>query len=221
MDYIQSLIGKSIDVEISGKSVFQGILIDAGLDLIVIDNGQKFVYIPLVHIQNLKQSTVQRPHLEHVFTVHDSDQADKISYRKVLENAKGRFIEIYITGNQSFSGYLTSIMNDYFVFHSPVFKTIFVSIEHVKWIIPYPDNITPYAMDKDRFLFVPNSLPLSRTFKQQCKKLEGVFAVFDLGFDSDKVGLIEKVDGNKIELRIANGDKLVWNLQHLKTFHVP
>ncbi|WP_235615555.1 DUF2642 domain-containing protein [Brevibacillus reuszeri] len=125
MDYIQSLIGKSIDVEISGKSVFQGILIDAGLDLIVIDNGQKFVYIPLVHIQNLKQSTAQRPHLEHVFTVHDSDQADKISYRKVLENAKGRFIEIYITGNQSFSGYLTSIMNDYFVFHSPRFQNNF------------------------------------------------------------------------------------------------
>ncbi|MGG1660557.1 DUF2642 domain-containing protein [Brevibacillus sp. NRS-1366] len=220
MDFIQRLLGKSIDIEISGKNFFQGVLIDAGLDLIVIDNGQTFIYFPLVHVQHLKQATIPKPHLEHVIAETAHEQMEKISYRKILDNAKGRFIEIY-TENQSFSGYLTSIMNDYFVFHSPVFKTIFVSIDHVKWIIPYPDNLTPYSLDKKHFPIIPNTIPLSRTFKQQCKKLEGHFAVFDLGMESDKVGLVEKVDGNKIELITANGETLLWNLQHLKTFHLP
>jgi hypothetical protein len=221
MDYVHTLIGKCIDVEISGKNFHQGILIDAGLDIIVIYNGEKYIYIPFVHIQHLKQSTLKKEQIEYDPEEQPKEQMDKISYRKVLDNARGRFVEIYITGNQAISGYLTSIMNDYFVFYSPVFKTMFVSLDHLKWIIPYPDNLTPYTLDKKHFPIHPNSIPLSRTFFQQCKRLEGSFIVFDLGMQPNKIGMLEKVEGSQVELRTANGETLLWNLHHLKTFHLP
>jgi hypothetical protein len=221
MNYLRQLIGKTIDIEISGKNLFRGILIDASLDLIVIYKEQKYFYIPFVHVQNVKISSIQAGELEIDPEIAINEQTDSLSYRAMLENAKGRFVELYVTGKTTIHGYLTSILNDYFVFYSPVCKTIFISLDHVKWVIPYPLNLTPYSLGNHHFPVNPTTIPLSRTFEQQCKRLEGNLIVFDLGDHPNKIGLLEKVENHKLELKTANGETLLWNLRHLKAFHVP
>ena len=61
IDFVD-LIGKNIEVEISGGSFHKGILLDSGLDIIVMYDGrnQHFLYIPFVHIQRLKETILDK-----------------------------------------------------------------------------------------------------------------------------------------------------------------
>ncbi|UOF89657.1 DUF2642 domain-containing protein [Fodinisporobacter ferrooxydans] len=226
MSNLQTLLGKLVDVEISGNNCFQGILIDYGLDILTVYN-KRFLYIPIVHIQQIKLSQWKGTELDPIGELPIKEESEKesetISFRKILNHAKGSFIEIYVTGNKTLHGYLTSIMNDYFVFHSPVYKTVYVSMNHLKWLIPYSANDTPYQLNHDTIPFHPANVSLARTFRDQCKKMEGKLAVFDLGDHPNKIGLLKQVnvDNNLLELVVANGEQVHWNLQHLKTLFIP
>lgn len=56
----EDLIGKYIEVEISGGNFYKGILVDSGLDIIVMYDGknQHFLYIPFIHVQRLKETSL-------------------------------------------------------------------------------------------------------------------------------------------------------------------
>jgi hypothetical protein len=221
MNTMRAFIGKQIEMEITGRKLpIRGFLIDIGSDIAVVHNGMQFLYVPIIHLQYM--SLCQQI---------DSDIADPpdppfenqtdISYRKVLMNAKGIFTELYITGNQTIHGYLTSIMNDFFVFYSPVFRSVFISMHHMKYLIPYSPNVTPYSLKQDRFPLNPSSLSLARTFEQQLKKLEGEFVILDLGENPNKIGLLRSVQNNMLELVTADGRTIFLHMEHVKTVHVP
>ena len=113
------------------------------------DKNQHFLYIPIVHIQKLKETILDKEDPSYQPPSERPIETDPISFRKALMIAKGLFVQVYVTGNKSIHGYLTSIMNDYFVFHSPVYKTMFIAMNHVKWLIPYPANATPYSLNEN------------------------------------------------------------------------
>ncbi len=221
----KGLIGEEVKIEISGNKTFSGILIDIGLDILVIYDGSKYAYIPILHIHNIKDKksdsnkvdATEKPSGSMPFQTEN----ESISYRKILLNAKGQFVEIFITGNKPLHGYITSVLNDYIVFYSPVFKTIFISMQHLKWLTPYTSNLTPYTLNKALLPVVPSTIPLSRTFEDQIKKYEGQLLVFNLGDHPDKVGLLSSISNNTVELVTAEGHTLYWKLSHLKSVHTP
>jgi hypothetical protein len=216
-------MGKNIEIEISGGNFYSGILVDSGLDILVLYVGRsnRFFYIPTVHIQRVKEakvdqnSVVYEPPSEKPL----EPESQTISFRGILTNAKGRFVEVYVTGNKSIHGYLTSIMNNHFVFYSPVYKTVFISMEHVKWLIPYPEHSTPYSINNQTLPAAPASIPLARSFEDQCKKLENQLVVIDGGDSSEKIGLLQKVWNNHLTLITAERDIVYRNLEHVKTIH--
>jgi hypothetical protein len=215
-------IGKNVEIEISGGSFHRGILIDAGLDIIVIYEGKtnSFLYIPFVHIQRLKELKIMEEDTTYDPPSVKPIETEALSYRKILMTAKGMFIQVYVTGNKSIHGYLTSIMNDYFVFHSPAYKTMFISMNHVKWLIPYPPHTTPYSLDNQKFQLSPPPSSLARTFEEQLKKLENQLVIFDGGDHSEKIGLLQKVRNNKAILITAEGEPIYRNLEHIKTIQL-
>lgn len=226
MSCLDELTGKYVDIELSGHKYFSGPLLEDGPDILVIHQEQtdSVYYIPLVHVQRINpisdaNEVAPLPARDHPFRADN----ETTSFRKVLMHARGHFVEIYVSGKTTIHGYLTSVMNDYFVFHSPVYKTIFVNIEHLKWIMPYPDNVIPYALDAESVPHrtAPTSLP--RTFKELCKRLTGNMVVFDMGDDPNKIGQMKGVDPdtNMAELYTANGAKQLLNLHHLKTVYLP
>jgi hypothetical protein len=221
MSVLRQFIDKEIEVEISGNHIIIGKLIDFGLDLMVLLHEQRFFYIPLVHVQNLKASSQFNEEVGNLPESPIDYQSEILSFRKILNHAKGRFVENYVTGDKTIPGYLTSIMNDYFVFYSPVYKAIFVSMNHLKWLIPYSPDLTPYSLSNQSLPVNPISISLSRTFEEQVKKLAGNLVVFDLGDNPDKVGLLQKADNQIIELVNANGEKVCWNTHHIKTVYIP
>lgn len=220
MNLLKQFLGKLVDIEISGDKRFTGILIDIGLDIDVIYDGTNYIYIPAAHIQNISRSNKHKEN-ELIYPDDPHQQENDISFRKVLNNAKGQFIELYISGTQSIHGFITSILTNYFVFYSPIFKTMFIPFFHLKWLIPYQYKKAPYSLDKILLPIHSSEITLARTFEEQIKKLEGNIVVFDLGHQANKIGLLKKVEQNIVELVTAGEQTIYFNIQHLKMVHSP
>jgi hypothetical protein len=219
---MQNLIGKKVEVEVTGKTIFQGILIDLGQDILVLFNGKDYFYIPLLHVHNLRVNDLielETNGTDPVSPINDEQTA--ISYRKTLLNAKGRFVEIFVTGNKSVHGYVTNVLNDYFSFYSPIYKTMLISLNHLKWLTPYQTDLTPYTLDTTALPVKPSGITLQRSLEDQLKKLEGSLVVFDIGDHPYKIGLLKLIENNIAELVVASGESVFWKVSHLKSIHTP
>ncbi len=222
MSDFNHLIGQNVSIEMSGKIELFGMLIDAGVDIVVIYNRQYF-YIPMGHIQRIKLDLQNSYDWDENFQPEQPIREESdISYRKTLTNAKGNFVSLYIAGDKTIHGYLTSIMNDYFVFNSPAHHNVmYISMYHLKWLIPYSKNTSPYSLSSDLLPVKPSTISLARTFTEQCKKLENQIVILDNGDHQEKIGLLKKVYDDKVSLVTAGGENVYWNFQHLKTIHLP
>ncbi|MGZ4160115.1 MAG: DUF2642 domain-containing protein [Neobacillus sp.] len=214
--------GKYIKLEISGKKYISGLLCDIGSDLWVVFNGVDYLYIPIIHIQNwqfMKQDEID----EITFSDEPTpiyNHNEEISLRKTFTAAKGIFTEIYVTSNQSLHGYIISIMNNYFVFYSPIYKIMFISLNHLKWLIPYSNNQRPYGLSNANLPVNPSNITFARSFEVQIEKLTGELVVFNIGENENVIGKIQGIKNNFVELISAKEDPVFLNLQHIKTVHM-
>ncbi|MFC4768413.1 DUF2642 domain-containing protein [Effusibacillus consociatus] len=210
---IGSYIGMVVDIEISGDKKHLGTVIDIGSDLIVICTNNKYLYIPITHIQRIELSPNQ------------SDQSlppsqsllknkEQISFPQMLNHAKGGFVEIFVTGNQSLYGFIINVLDDYLVFDSLGYKTILIPLYHLKWLSPCPPNGQGTPVQ-------PSGSVLSRTLEEQLKRSEGKIVILDMGSSANKIGLMKKIENRVMELEMFNGKKVYWNLHHIKTVQFP
>jgi hypothetical protein len=216
-------VGNYIKLELSGNKPISGILIDIGSDLWVIYNGYDYLYIPTVHIQNWKFP--KKEEIDEIITLSDDQSPifnpnEEISLRKTLTAAKGIFTEIYVTSKQAVHGYIISIMNNYFVFYSPIYKTMFISLNHLKWLIPYTNNQRPYGLSNANLPVNPSNITFARSFEVQIEKLIGTLIVFNIGENESGMGKVMGIKNNFVELLTAKGDPVYLNLQHIKTVHM-
>ncbi|MFL8937735.1 DUF2642 domain-containing protein [Rossellomorea oryzaecorticis] len=216
-----SFIGKAVTVELTGKKEISGYLIDVGSEVLIIFNGEDYIYVSSIHIRSLRVVSIDELDIAEPTTGPQLEQEDELALRKILTSAKGVFIEIYLTGNQSIHGYITSIMNNYFTFYSPVYKTMYISLQHLKWLTPYSGSLSPYALGKDKLPVNPSQLSLARTYEIQLEKLTGNLVVFNLGLQPESIGKIEKVENSIIQLITAKGSSVYLNLQHIQSVHQP
>ena len=220
---IQSLLNEVIRVEISGKKLMNGTVIDLGSDMVVLYNGKDFVYIPLVHIQNIEgdlnnEGDINDPTvLPNIIT--EKNNVD-LSFEKILTEAKGKYIEIYVTGGQSLHGSIISIMNNYFVFHSPVYKTMYIALNHLKWIIPYSTNERLYDLDDHDIRLQSNNVRVEKNFGDQVKKIKNEIVVLNIGGSKSYIGKVNNVEDQIVEFQTARTHPVFLNLQHIKTLHL-
>ena len=219
---IKSNRGKYIKLELSGKKYISGLLCDIGSDVWVVFNGTDYLYLPAIHIQNwqyMKQEEID----EIAFSDEPApiyNNNEETSFRKTLNAARGIFTEIFVTSNQSLHGYIISIMNNYFVFYSHIYKTMFISLNHLKWLIPYSSNQRPYGLSNANLPVNPSNITFARSFEVQIEKLTGELIVFNIGENENVIGKIQGIKGNFVELISAKEDPVFLNLQHIKTMHM-
>ncbi|MWV45972.1 DUF2642 domain-containing protein [Paenibacillus sp. HJL G12] len=220
MESIRSLLGKYVELKISGcKIPIAGELVDLGSDIIVIFSETRYMYVPIHHLQHLRlsqdgedsSSDGKEPLVDHT----------NISYRKMLMNSRGIFTEIDLGGPSPLHGYVTSIMNDYFIFYSPLYHSVYIPLHHVKYICPLPPNMTPFYLSQHHFQLQQPAVSLSRTLEQQLEKFQNELVIFDLGESPLKAGLLKKVDNRIMELVEAGGNTIFLHCDHVKSVHLP
>ncbi len=221
MELLKNFINEQIYVEVSGNILHKGILIALGTDILVLYNGRDFLYIPIIHIHKINKKDDDTSNVNPFEGKWDDDSNETISFRKILNNARGLFSEITIANNQTIHGYVVSVMNNYVVFYSPVFKTVYISLQHLKWLIPYQDQQTPYALSKENLHVNPFAIPLARTFEEQLKRFMNQMVILDLGHDQNKVGQLQTIENNIVKLITARQIPSFVNLRHIKTIHIP
>lgn len=218
---ISDLQGKQIDVVMSGKICFQGRLVENGKDILILFDGQRYIYIPLIHVHRINRSSIINDDLDDPSETSLANDVSSISYRTILANAKGRFSEIFVTGNKSLHGYIFHVRSDYFAFYSPVYKMMLISLQHLKWLIPYNLKNPPYTLRDEKLLVIPYNKPLLPSLEEQLKKWEGELVVFDMGEDQMKIGFLKSVRNPMVELVVANGETVYLKLSHIKSTHLP
>ena len=219
---IQSLVKQVVKLEVSGKRIITGTVIDLGSDMIVLFTGIDFVYIPLNHVQNFKIDFDNENEIEDPAefpSITREDDKGNLSFGEVLTQAKGKFVEIYVTSDQSLHGCITHVMNNYFVFQSPIYKTMYITIDHLKWLIPYTGNKKPYGLDNHDVLLQKGDELLPSTFEAQVEKLKNEIVVFNMGGNKNLIGKINQVEAQIVEIQTARASSNYLNLNHIKTLH--
>jgi hypothetical protein len=212
-------MGENIKLEISGGKILTGILVEVGSDIVIIYNGKDFQYVPIVHVHHIRFPSESEQEIQQPVDPPIIDYEQELSVRKILTSAKGMFTEIYVTSNQPIHGYITSIMNNYFVFHSPVHKTMFISLNHLKWLIPYDNDQSPYSLPRQDLPLRPVNISLARSFEIQMEKQVGKLVIFNIGENPNTIGKLQGIRDNILELVTARGECLYLNVNHIKTMH--
>lgn len=224
MKMLQSLKNELIKMEISSGKILNGVIVDISSEIIVIYNGEKFVYVPIEHIQSFEidvenEENIQQPTETPSIDSHDDTEMTTLT---ILSKAQGIDVEIFVTGNKSLRGTITAIMSDYFVFKSPVYKTIFIPNKHLKWLIPYTgsDNLLPYGLTKEELSnSISNSQTYKNTFDLLIEQLINKLVVINLGEKQNQIGKIKNVNKNIFELILADSRSIYVNSSHVKTIY--
>lgn len=199
--------------------MLKGAIVDVGSDMIVLYNGEDYYYIPINHIHeltvnNYNENNVQVPSENPKLSANNAQ--DKWSLEKMLAQAVGIYVEIYVMGDQVLHGYISTIMNDYFVLQSPIYKTMYIKTEHLKWLIPYNDHQQPYKLPDSDFPLQTFSGPLSKTFDMQMETMKNKLVVCNLGEKSTYMGRLNNLEGQIVELQTARANPIYINLLHIK-----
>lgn len=219
---IQSLIKEVVQIEVSGKKLINGTVVDLGSDLMVLFNGTDFVYIPLNHIQSFgvdrnNENDIEDP-TEFPLIIANENK-DDLSFKEALTQATGKNVEIYVTDGQPLHGHITCIMNDYIVFFSPIYKTMYISVKHLKWLIPYPQSERLYDMDIPKKPIQSNNHSLASSFEEQVQKYKNTLVALNVGGNKSYIGIIKNVEKQVVEFQRARSAPFYLNLDHIKTLH--
>ena len=95
-----------------------------------------------------------------------------------------------------------------------------IPLQHLKWIIPYSSQSSPYKLSKENLPVNPCPISLARSFEVQLDKFTQQLVVFNLGIGTGNIGKIERVEENIIEIITAKGESSFVNIGHIQTVHL-
>lgn len=224
MSKLEQYVGEVISLEVAGGRYINGALIDFGPDIMVVFDSMNhyYYYLPLAHVKYFKLNTREDSSGCTDFSGKVmTDEVGLLSLRGVLDKAKDALLEIFVTGNHPIYGYISDVLSNYILFNSPVFKTMAIDVEHIKWLALTEKNQTFYSKGRTDFE-VEHTLTsvAAATFEQQLNKMIDKIIVLDMGTEPNKIGLVVNVSGDFIELINANEETYLLNTKHIKMFHM-
>lgn len=215
---MKKYIGEPVCVDLFGKKELIGILVDFGSDILVLFSQNDFYYIPLFHIRAIRSLSA-----EEAGSLSQSNSSitlsfdEQLSVKEILQAAaKGIFIKLNVTPSHSIHGYITHVLDNYLVLFSPVYRTIFIPIHHIKFLVPYPEGFLPYGIDFTKSAVSAIPTPLA-AFEDQLAKLKDSFVTVNVEEKDSINGLLLGKEAGFIELQTVNGRQVHLNIQHIKT----
>ncbi|CAM4336425.1 hypothetical protein [Paenibacillus tarimensis] len=223
-----------IEVQLAGtERTLRGTLAELGTDLAVVQSSGKPYYIPLHQICRMR---LKEQAADYCSPVEDTgagplfpdllgkarSEANAVSYRKMLLHAKGMFTEAVLDGSEEIlCGYMSSIMNDYLVFYSPVWHTVMVRLDRICYISPFSEGAAPFDLPPEQLPLRPSPLTLARTFEQQLHKMTGRLVAFNLDTGRGATGMLIRAEEKMICLCTVTG-RMEWlHASSVSSVHMP
>lgn len=210
-----------VTVSLIGDQLFKGIIFDSGSDIIVLFNGENFVYIPVSHIEYIVADTPDtefaEPSDSPIIPLEDNKR--NLTFESILKEAKGINQEICIINKKYLYGTVLEVMDDYLVFFSPVYKKIYIPIKHIKWLIPYTPNERPYGLSEAESSWKQAEEGFAVNFEKQLAVLLNKLIVLNMGEKTHHIGKVKSITGKMLELKTAKEKRTYVNIEHIQTIH--
>lgn len=209
-------------IEISGGKFLRGSIIDFSKEIVVLFDGNDYLYIPVTHVKNLTisnddEDSVSKPTNPPYI---NSKSTETLTLKTILSRAQGIYVELYVTGKVPIQGYISNIMDDYIIFESPLYKTMYISLNHLKWLIPYTSNQNPYGLTKEDFPIDQYSVQLPQTLDNLVKKIKDELVIINLGEKSHQIGKIIDFSNNYVEILTTRSVPYYINIYHIQTLSI-
>lgn len=193
-----------------GTAAVSGILAEWGQDVLVLyeENKKRFYYAPLVQTRQLRLLYAGEDEAMSLPEQPLIPFGEQATFRKALMGARGVYAEVLVVGG-SIYGYLSGIMNDFFVFCSPGYPVIFVPLHQLQYMSPTGALTAPYNLSAQQFPLRPAPPGMARNFEQQLHKLEDEFVMLAVD-ESDRItGLLEEVRDRTVVVTTAEGQPVI------------
>ncbi|MUT67138.1 hypothetical protein [Paenibacillus sp. NEAU-GSW1] len=213
MTLFNEYIGYEISLELFGSGTHTGILIDAGPDAIVLKKDNEYMYIATKHIHFIESLSGGASGDLNADRSHESHLTG-IPLSRIVSNAIGVPSQIKLDRHQYLYGTVTSVYDDYFEFASVSQGLLYVSLVHLKWIRPLPEDqqwFQPPANTEH------DSAPASpSTFSEWLLSAQGSSIIIDSGTAPHKFGHLQQSDYPFLKLLTADNKTIRYNAEHIK-----
>lgn len=209
-------------IEVSGGKFLRGSIIDFSTEIIVLFNGRDYLYIPVTHVKNVTisnndEDSVSKPTNPPCI---NSKSTETLTLKSILSRAQGMYVELYVTGKVPLQGYISNIMDDYIIFESPIYKTIYISLNHIKWLIPYISNQKPYGLTKEDFPIDLYSVQLPQTLDNLVKKIKDELVIINLGEKNYQIGKLVEFSDKFVEILTTRSVPYYINIHHIQCLSI-
>ncbi|XOS93618.1 hypothetical protein ACLMAB_09275 [Brevibacillus laterosporus] len=88
MEPISPFINQFVEVALPEEKQILGKVMDQGIDILVLYDGTRYIYVPWIHVKSIRQVTTD---LVNALEIQDSPiflNKEALSYRNILNNAK-------------------------------------------------------------------------------------------------------------------------------------
>ena len=96
---------------------------------------------------------------------------------------------------------------------------MYISLNHLKWLIPYAQNERPYGVDNQTITLQPNNDSLASNFEAQVEKFKNKIVVFNTDGNKSFIGKINSIEDQIVEIQTARANSVYLNTGHIKTLH--
>ncbi|MED3661552.1 hypothetical protein NST62_07250 [Ureibacillus sp. FSL K6-8385] len=218
-DIFQNLKKEIVAIEVSGGKLLNGCIVDSSDELIVLYVKNKFVYVPFEHIHSFYIDTENENNLQSPSEIPAfiSKGNENLTLKNILSLATGIHAELMVAKNEPLHGVITKVLDDYIVFESPVYKSMFIAQRHLKWLIPHFHQF-PYGLNEQEFLHLSskNSTTFQNTFASQIANLANQFVILNLGKNFSHIGRIKNVNHQLITIENGKSILTYFNLSHIQ-----
>lgn len=141
----------------------------------------------------------------------------ELTFDRILKEAKGIYVEIYILNKKPLHGTILEILDDYIVFYSPIYKKIYCPKDHLKWLIPYSTTERPYNLSASEYNWLHVEKGFEKNLNLQLKKSLNKLIVINFGEKTHHIGKIISINDKMLELRTVKEESVYVNIEHVQT----
>ncbi|WP_042163962.1 hypothetical protein [Paenibacillus gorillae] len=219
MSLFKKFIGCEVMVELIGCGSHSGMLVDAGVDAVVLKQEHRYKYIAAAHIQSL-ESAGSSDTEKKLPDYSGGYAASRLSLIELLRQARSLPSLIKLDRHQFLYGTVTAVYEDYFEYEAVGNGKLIVPTCHLKWISLLADDQHWFPAANPESQPTADQEQSPPTYSGRLLASQGFPVILDRGLAPHKYGILLQSEFPFLELKSADGKTIHYNAEHIKCFAI-